>query len=911
MKNSKPVFHLLVPLLLLSLRSGGQTVTGTVTGPDGPVIGATISVSAGGGTATDPDGRYTLVLTADTSELTFRYLGFLEQTHVIRLADGQQQILDVQLAEAEVGLGEVVVVGSRTAPRSSTTSPLPVDILRNADLVGTGQPRFDQALQYRVPSFQTVQTPVNDATSLLDPYEIRNLGPSRTLVLVNGKRKNFSALLYTQTSPGRGETGADLSAIPVDAVERVEILRDGACAQYGSDAIAGVVNVILKGGKDQGGVTVRSGMTTAGDGETFGVALHQGIRLGPEDGFLHYTVDFSTAAVANRPGTVDAEGEAADFGADLSEVRAFLQEFPDARNINGTPETASMKFTIHASVPLGASVEGYVLAAYVNKKAESFANYRTPYWRTLTDYPYLVDFFGVDGRYIGYGPTFEGDLTDYHGTLGFRTDLNGWSTDASLTIGGNGQQYTVRQTHNGNGTLLPDGSYKYRENSPIIFHPGGTRFAHVVGNIDVTRRLTDRIGFAFGTECRAESFTVLAGDQASYEDGGADSFGGNDPRQAGRFNRYNFGGYADLALDLTTDFLLNATARWESYSDFGRAFVWKISSRYRLADNRLTFRGSVSTGFRAPLLHQLYTQKTQYSFVPGLGIQEGGLVSNVSREARLLGLPALAPESSLQLSVGLGVRPFPGLNLTLDYYDVAIDDRILLSTRIATTGGLTPLDQLLTENNLSDVSFFVNAMDTRTAGLDLVVQQSGIALARGTLAVQLSANHTLRNGRVGGVRNPGMVADAGLSVADATREALLFSSRPRYKAVLGIDYEHGRFAGFLGHTLFGPTRFKQEGLDEDLYTRFRPKLVTDISLRYRITEKASLALFVNNLADVLPSWEFRAENASGEAILQDSARRKVQSNLITFNQRYSRMTYDGYHFSQLGRTVAVSYTVRF
>ncbi|THH41425.1 TonB-dependent receptor [Neolewinella litorea] len=890
-----------------------QTVVGTVTESGLPIVGATISAGSTG-TVTDVDGTYELNLrNAGTYTLTVSYIGYGSQSREFTLAAGETATWDVSMEGGATNLEELVVVGSRTAPRSSTTSPLPVDVFTSDDLTATGQQTFDKALQYRVPSFNTVQTPVNDATSLLDPYEIRNMGPSRTLILINGKRKNMSALLYTQTSPGRGETGADISAIPTDAIKRVEILRDGASAQYGSDAIAGVMNIVLKDNDEDGSVTLRTGITTEGDGEQFGIALNNGTNIG-ESGFINYTIDLSKIGQANRPGTVDAAGEAADFGASIEDVRSFLSRYPDARNINASPETTASKFVVNFGSDVSDNTEFYGNAAYVYKKVNSFANYRTPYWRTLDDFPYLADFFpnGPNGEYIGYVPTFEGNLNDYHGTVGFLTRKDDWIADVSFTTGGNEQTYTVSNSHNRNSTLNPDGTFKYRENSPITFDPGGTRFTHNVGNIDITRRLSDMVGIAFGAEFRNESFTVIEGDLASYEDGGADSFSGNDPRNSGTFDRYNFGGYADAAFDFTEDFLINATVRLENYSDFGNAFVYKVSSRYKFSEDKVTLRASFSTGFKAPSLHQIYTQKAQYSFVPGSGIQVGGLISNVSREARLLGLPALDPEKSTNFTVGVGLRPNSDLSITLDYYNIKVEDRIILSTEIGSTdAGNTPLDNLLAQNNLSDLSFFVNGLDTRTSGIDFVSSYRGLRFGDRSLVVNLSGNYTLQNERIGAVKNPEIVAGAGQSVANPTQEALFFTSRPKYKAILGIDYDLEKVGFSLNNTLFGPTEFRQQGLATGLYTEFETKVVTDLSIFYRLTEKFTLQFNANNIFNVLPEWNFKSESPAGDALLNNPAALENQSNLITFNQRYSQMTYDGFHFSQLGTILTLSGSLRF
>ncbi|WP_435654635.1 TonB-dependent receptor plug domain-containing protein, partial [Cellulophaga baltica] len=266
--------NLLLLTLIFSVTSlfSQSEVKGTVKDGDGiPLAGANIVVKGStNGTTTDFDGNYTIEAPSDGT-LVFSYIGFETKEKKI----GGQTTINVTLSEGNQ-LDEFVVVGSRTAPRSNVDSALPVDVIGAKDLTSTGQASFDKALQYKIPSFNTVQTPVNDATSLLDPYEIRNMGPSRTLILINGKRKNLSALLYTQTSPGRGETGADISAIPQDAIKRVEILRDGASAQYGSDAIAGVMNIILKDSPTEGSATIRTGITTEGDGEMFGVSVNNG-----------------------------------------------------------------------------------------------------------------------------------------------------------------------------------------------------------------------------------------------------------------------------------------------------------------------------------------------------------------------------------------------------------------------------------------------------------------------------------------------------------------------------------------------------------------------------------------------------------------------------------------------------------
>lgn len=881
---------LLFLLLNVSFLFAQKEVTGVVKDNTGaPLPGVNIvEKGTSNGVSTNIDGVYKIRVQEGAS-LLFSYIGFVKSEKIV---NGSK--LDVVLSEeGGQALDEIVVTGTRTAPRSNTTSALPIDVISSKDLASTGQATFDKALQYKIPSFNTVQTPVNDATSLLDPYEIRNMGPSRTLILINGKRKNLSSLLYVQTSPGRGETGADISAIPTDAIERVEILRDGASAQYGSDAIAGVMNIILKKSSSGGSATLRTGITTEGDGEMIGVSLNNGSTIG-DKGYINYTLDFSKVNQANRPGKVDAQGEANDFlsgsAADVASVNSFLSKYSDARNINGSPETAAAKFLVNGGREMSETSSLYYNAAYVYKKVNSFANYRTPYWKSLTDLPYLKDFFGdgTDASYEGYVPTFEGELNDYNGTLGYKSTVNDWNTDASITVGGNSQTYAVNNSHNPSDIKDANGENVYRENSPISFRPGGTSFNHIVGNIDISKVLSDKISIGFGSEMRTETFEVVAGEQASWDGAGSDSFAGNLPENSGKYNRYNLGGYFDLAYDVTEDFLINGTVRYEDYSDFGGATVWKVSSRYKFAEDKVTLRGSVSTGFRAPTLHQIYTQKSQYSFTPGEGIQISGIINNVSPQARLLNIDPLDAEKSTNITVGIGLKPSRNFNFTADYYNIKVKDRIILGDRTATQFGT--------------VAWFENSFDSRTSGLDVVANYNNIELGEGKLGFNLSGNITFQNERISPLKNDNF---------SPTLDALMFTSRPETKWILGANYELGKFGFSLNNTYFGKTTFKQDGLSDDLRTEFIPKIITDLGITFSATEKLTFSFNANNILNILPEWEFKAENAAGATLLSDAAAVKNQYNLITFNGRYDNTTYDGSHFSQLGTMLNLSMNYRF
>lgn len=883
------------------------SLSGTVTSNGKPVTGASVVAKpSGGGTTTDFNGRYSLTLKAGDYAITFSSVGFTSKTIDIKLADGDQKTLDAELEESEQNLESMVLVGTRSQPRSSVNTPLPVDNVDAATLKSTGQLSFDKTLQYRVPSFNTVNTPVNDATTLLDPYEIRNLGPSRTLILINGKRKNLSSLLYVQFSPGRGETGADLSAIPVDAIKNVEILRDGASAQYGSDAIAGVMNVILKDRYQYSSLNLSGGVTGKGDGGTYGLSFNSGGNFGSK-GFINYTVALSQQDNAIRSGIIDVTTEIATFG-DPSRPASdpvnqpivdFLRRFPTGNNENGTGAITAAKFLYNLGVPVGENGMFYSNAAFVAKKVFSNANYRVPYWKQ--DYGLL---HAAGTEYLGYEPTFEGDLTDYNATVGFKNVVNGWKQDISMTVGGNQQIYAVNRTVN----------HSLKEASPIAFKPGGYSFSNVIGNVDISKSLTDNFAIGFGTEVRRETYRIIAGDTASYSGEGANSFPGIRQENATTNSRFNLGAYFDASLNVTNNWLLNGTVRGEKYSDFGSAFVWRLSSRYRLAGDNFVLRGSVSTGFRAPTLHQIYAQSTQASFVGGT-IQLSGLFNNRSKQAFALGIPLLKPERSNSYTVGVGVKPVSNLSMTLDYYDITIRDRVVYSSPISSSDPSTTLYQILRAANVVQVQFFINGIKTRTSGLDFVGSYKNIGLGQGKLGINLAGNYNIKNEIVGSPNNPKAIADAGSNILSTQIRSLLTESRPKYKAILGFDYAVAKWNFNLNNTIFGPTAFQD--LDnggsamENIKQKFSPAVVTDLTLGYNFSSKVSANFTINNLFNVLPKWKLEALNPNGQAVLNDPAAKNLLEGFLAFSGRYRILGYNGSQFSQLGTVFLSTLTFKF
>ena len=919
------LFVLVAMLAGVQAMAQTRTVSGTITDrSDGsPVPGVNIvAKGSGSGTATDADGKFVVNVPESATILVISSVGYATQeVSIVGVTS-----VSVVLEPASEELGEVIVTVGRGAQRTFIDTPVPVDNFTARDLATTGQFTFDKALQYRVPSFNTVNTPVNDASTLLDPYEIRNLGPSRLLVLINGKRKNLSSLLYVQFAPGRGETGADLSGIPTDAIKRVEILRDGASAQYGSDAIAGVMNVILKDKYDYTTLNVISGITSKGDGATYGLSLNSGANFGK--GFLNYTLGLSQADNAIRSGVIDIPTEKATFGEGATAVGptnnnidAFLATNKTGGNLNGTGATSAAKFLVNFGLPLGDNGEFYGNAAFVTKKVISNANYRVPYWKVdygllhQTD-PSKPNYTGnnalnASGQelyrgYVGYMPTFEGDLTDYNGTLGFRNEVSGWRHDVSFTVGGNQQLYTVNNTVN----------HSLGAAGPTSYKPGGYNFKHMVFNIDVTKALTSNLNFGFGAEARNETYEVIAGDTASYSGQGSNSFPGIRAENARTNSRFNLGGYVDLTYDITPNFLIQVTGRAERYSDFGDAQVGKFSTRYKFMDDKFVIRGSISTGFRAPTLHQIYAQSTQASFAGGT-IVLSGLFNNSSKEAFALGIPKLTPEKSENYTIGAGWNPTPNLSITLDYYLINIRDRIVYSSSISTSDPTSTLGQILTAGSLSSVQFFINGVKTRTEGLDFVASYKGINMGPGRLAVNLAGNWNILNKVEGAPNTPPVIAAAGASILNAQVISLMQEGRPKYKVILGLDYSISKFNIVLNNTLFGPTAFQD--LDNGgstmnyVHQVFSPAVVTDLNVGYAFSKNFSASFTVNNLLNVLPSWKLEAINGNptGEAALANPADRSLLEGFLSFSGRYRILGYNGSQFSQLGTTFMGQLTFKF
>jgi len=806
-----------------------EIIKGNITDTEGvSLIGATVKeYNTYRGTVTDLDGNFELNVSTLPTTLSISYIGYKTQSILIESSESDLKII---LQEGSSSLDEVVVVGSRGKPRTILSSPVPIDNINAKDLQSSGQSSIDQMINYKVPSYNSTNQTISDATAHFDPSELRNMGPSRTLVLVNGKRKNQSSLVYVNDTPGKGEVGVDMKSIPTAAIERVEVLRDGASAQYGSDAIAGVINIILKE-RTEGSVNTGIGITAAGDGLTYNADVNKGFKVG-NNGNLNLTASYYHQDETNRAGE---PGEDALFGVDSS--NEWIQENPDLGMTVGQPAYDKISGAANLSLPYNNdNAEFYVAGSYTKRLGKSFALYRTPYW--IPDDAGLLTSEGE--TYQGFQPTFETNINDWFANAGTKNDFNGWKTDLSVTAGQNTVDYTIGNTIN--VSLLP--------NSPTEFDAGAYKFGHILGNLDVSKSFGNLSVFA-GTEARMEFFEVVAGQDESWVDGGAQSFPGLQPGNALEADRTNVGLYAGADYDITENTLVGAALRFENFSDFGSNLSWKINGRQLFNNSKGVVRASLSTGFRAPSLHQIYLSNIQ-TLISGGTVSNQGTFNNVSPVIESLGIPKLDAEQSFNISAGFTYKITDNFNVSLDYYNIDLNNRVLFTGEIGFDSDTTTnnaVEEILIRDDVTSIKFFVNAMDTRTQGVDLVANYDGIKVGTGKMGLIMALN--FNSTKIDEITVPGQIGDAGYDIFNRKEQSRVTTARPNFKGSLGINYRLNAFTANLNNTYFGEVTW-QHGANPDFDQTFAGKLVTDLILGYKASDALSINLTAKNLFNVYP-----------------------------------------------------------
>ncbi|MEL6673126.1 MAG: TonB-dependent receptor [Bacteroidota bacterium] len=827
-----------------------KSITGTVKDEEGtPLVGATVRVKGENiGMNTDGEGKFALEV-PENATLVISYVGY--ETQEVQL--GEETVLNIVMTPG-LSLDGVTVIGTRGKPRTVFDAPVPIDNIDAGTLELSGKGVLDQQLMFKVPSYNATQQPISDAAAHFSPADLRGLFPSRTLVLVNGKRKNASALVYSYVTPGRGEVGVDMKSVPAASIERVEILRDGAAAQYGSDAVAGVINLVLKKKTDPF-INLGYSTTSEGDGEQYQVEGGFGVNI-LKKGYANFSFGYFDQKRTQRAGTITSlEDEAGYWGVsetspfNLSDLSAFLGREPSAGFQVGLPDMTISNFSFNAGYVLDEDTDTEVYAfgtlARRSGSAPQFA--RVPYWVP----GFQAIYPGADFFLAEMAP----QIGDHSLTTGLRTVRNGWNFDISSTLGQNRIDYYIVNSFN----------QSFAGSSPSDFYNGAHQFSHLVNNLDVSKTFetvgNSSITAAFGMEQRTERFETEAGEFASYGNGqspdaagsrtGSESFPGFRPENASVDFRNNIGAYAEVTADFSEDFLLGGALRFENYSDFGSNLSWKLNSRYRIADGKVNVRASVSNGFRAPSLHQIYYTALTTTLTSN-GVVQNGILSNDNPALRALGIPSLRPETSFNIGAGLTARLSSNIGLAVDFYQIDVDDRIVLSGQVTQTGNpSSPIDQVLSSVGVGSMGFFLNAISTRTQGLDVVLNFNGLELGPGNLvgSVAMNLNKTTVQGDV---QTSDFIEANGLSGNIFTREDIsrVESWRPRTKVVGTGTYYLDKFSATLSLLYYGKvTYLANNGIDDATY---RGKLLTDVSFSYEITEKAKLTIGSNNLFNVYP-----------------------------------------------------------
>jgi iron complex outermembrane receptor protein len=812
-------------VLYVNITSAQNVLKGKVTDAQNQILHGVSVIEKGtnNGVFTDNDGNYTISYKDENSIMAFSFVGLMGQEITV----GKQKELNIILVSNNV-LGMVEVVGSRRQDRTAVESVVPVDIIEVSRLISTlGQPDVNQMLQYVAPSFNSNKQSGADGADHIDPATLRGLGPDQTLVLINGKRRHQSSLINLFGSRGRGNTGTDLNAIPISAIDHIEILRDGAAAQYGSDAIAGVINIVLKSTTNEFTGELTSGVrnsTPPGkydvlkedkkyDGMLSQLSGNYGTKIG-DKGFVNVTLDYSKLDHTFR--------------------RADPTKYENGVYRNKFGDAASENFATYfnSSFKTGENTEIYMFGGYNYRFTDAFA-----FSRDANEERNVLDIYPN-----GFDPQIQSIITDKSLSVGMKTLMRGWKVDFNNTFGVNNFHYTVDNTLN--SSLLAK--------SPTRFDAGGFSLAQNTTVLDISRlfpRVAEGLNVAFGAEHRIETYQIVAGEEASYKTyghqvfsidgdtifrpGGSQGFPGFQPANELKESRSNFGSYVDLEMDVTKKFVISAAGRLEHYSDFGNTINGKLASRYKISDN-FSLRGSLSSGFRAPSLAQLFFNSTFTDIVAGQAIDKI-IAKNNSPITRELGIPALKQEVSTNAGLGFTAKA-EALTLTVDAYYVQIKGRIVL------TGAFTSDDPIigneLKKLNIGAAQFFTNAVNTSTKGVDAILTYSTSFSGQQTLRFSLASN--FNNMVIDKIYTNQKLQGKEGTYFGLREQYFLLASAPKSKFNFDIDYSKENFFTNLRLTSFGEVRlinWSDNGdniADPGEVDTYNPKITVDLSVGYNL-----------------------------------------------------------------------------
>lgn len=769
---------------------------------------------------------------------------------------------EVSVKAAADSIEKISVIGSRRLGRTVEDSPVPIDIIGGDSLSTTGQTETNMILGSLLPSFNFPQPSLTDGTDHVRPAQLRGLAPDHTLVLVNGKRRHSNALLNLNGSTGRGSSAVDLNAIPANAIERIEVLRDGAAAQYGSDAIAGVINIVLKSASSGGAASVTYGanittmdgvpelkdvvigdngnlvFTEGGDreltdGQTLTLRSNMGFEIG-NDGFLNISAEFRDRSASSR-----SDYDQRDNYARLANGSADPREltFNRYNHSFGNGDVEDIAVFLNAGLTLNPDAELYAFGSYSTREGEGGGFYRR-----------AQDSRNIEEIYPdGFLPTITSDINDYSLASGIKGGLSDWNYDVSAVYGQDEFKFGVKDSLN--TSLGPT--------SQTVFDAGTLIYDQLTLNVDISREvdvdgLASGVNVAVGAEYRREGYEIKAGETASYIQGefpgaaGSQVFPGFTPESEGANSRHNISLYVDLEAYITDKWNVTVAARYEDYSDFGSTVNGKFATRYTLTDD-VALRASLSNGFRAPSLQQQYFTSIATVFVDGEPTETGTFSPN-SDVAKALGSPGLDAEQAVNYGAGVTWSPDSNFNLTVDYYNIKIDDRIVLSNNLSGAG----IEMLLAGNGANQARFFLNAIDSKTSGVDIVASYNTDIQNWGDIVFNAGFNYN-KNEVTDVIEPPAVLQGQGFdqdNLFDSVELRRFETGSPKTKLNLSAVWSMNEWHATLRTTRYGETEdpssipARNEVLPE--------KWVTDLDVGYEVTENVTLTLGANNLFDVYP-----------------------------------------------------------
>ncbi len=842
------------------------TLSGTVIAADGssPLAGATVSIEGTPYAAiTDGEGRFSLEVPPGQYALRVELVAFKIEEKPVTVVAGANPSVELVLAQDQEFEEVIMVVGSRT-PRSNGETTAPVDILTTEEIARSPQVETSRMLASLAPSFNSTPQTVADGSDHINPASLRGLGPDQVLVLVNGKRRHTSALMHINGTFGRGTVGVDLNAIPSSSIKRIEILRDGAASQYGSDAIAGVINVVLKDITDLAEVTTFTGITGEGDGAQIKTSANYGFKLG-EKGFVNLTAEFMDRQATNRAGEYTDTVYVADRAMDdaILAERGLTRDDFKMKIGDSAATVAAVNFNME--YPIGDSASLYSFGGLTHRNGLAAGFYRFPKQTSQVVLELYPD---------GFLPEIGSTVDDMSVGAGVRGKKAGWDLDFSVVHGRNSFQFNVENTVNASlGTR-----------SPTTFDAGALGFAQTVGNLDLVRKLDvsqiESLALVLGSEYRLENYTITAGEEASYSLGpetlpngapkapGAQVFPGFQPSNEVDRYRDSIGVYAGLESELTKDISVDIGGRFENYSDFGRSLIGKAAARAQV-EKRIALRGAVSTGFRAPSLHQFWFNNVSTGFVatgPGGALEARQILTanNLNPVTKAFGIPDLKEEKSLNFSAGIALKPIENLSLTVDGYYITIDDRVVLTSRFTNANPIVA-EILAPFPSVSQVQFFANAVDTSTKGIDVVADYS-MDVGEGSLNLTGSANFTRTN--VEEVHLPSSLSAALGDDAKTLRtsffgraeENRLEDTVPRVRGSLSARYTLNQLSALVRANYYGSVRAKADLSMNDEF--FAGKTLFDLDVGYQLTKTIRLSAGAENILNTFPDEQEKAANIS-------------------------------------------------